>query len=73
MKPKKKSIITRLSLKKKTQLAFEDLILDALAQFKTEGYMEQLKTNFTPESWPGHFFKKHHLLPFLYNQIAQCT
>jgi hypothetical protein len=48
MKPKKKSIITRLSLKK--MQPFEELILDALAQFRTEGYVEKLKTSITQES-----------------------
>ena len=47
MKPKK-SIITRLSLKK--MQPFEELILDALAQFKTEGYTKKLKTSITQNS-----------------------
>ena len=65
MKPKKKSIITRLSLKK--MQPFEELILDALAQFKSEGYVEKLKTSITQESLPSN---KDDLLEFLYNQIA---
>ena len=65
MKPRKKSIITRLTHKK--MQPFEELILDALAQFRTEGYMEKIKTNITPESLPSN---KKKLLEFLYNQIA---
>ena len=68
MKPKKqnkKSIIIRLSLKK--MQPFEESILDALAQFKTEGYVEKLRTSITPESVPSN---KDDLLEFLYNQIA---
>ena len=66
MKPKNKSITTRLSLKKKSQ-PFEELIQDALAQFKTEGYVKKLKTRITPESLPSN---KDDLLEFLYNQFA---
>ena len=65
-KPTKTSIITWLSLQK-TQ-PFEDLILDALAQFRKGGYVEKLKTNITPESLPESDKKK--LLEFLCNQIA---
>ena len=57
IKPKSKSIIT-----------FEDLILDALSQFKTAGYVKKLKTSITPESLPS---TKDDLLEFLYNQITQ--
>ena len=46
---------------------FEELILDAFAQFRTEGYVEKLKTSITPESLPSN---KDGLLEFLYNQIA---
>ena len=55
MKPKKKSAITGL--------LFEDMILGALDQFRTEGYMEKLKTSITPESLPSN---KDDLLEFLY-------
>ena len=48
MKPKRKSIITWLSLMKVQP--FEELILDALAQFKTEGYTKKLKTSITQNS-----------------------
>ena len=67
MKPKKESIITRQSLKKLQP--FEGSIRDALAQFKTEGHVEKLKTSITQESLPS--LNKHDLLlEFLYNQIA---
>jgi hypothetical protein len=66
MKPKKKSIITELPLK--TVEPFEELILDALAKFKTEGYVKKLKTSITQESLPSS--NKEDLLEFLYNQIA---
>ena len=65
MKPKKKSIIARLSLKKVQP--FEELILDALAQFRTESYVKKLKTSITQESLPSN---KDDLLEFLYNQFA---
>ena len=68
MKPKKKSVITRLSLKEIQP--FEQLILDGLAQFKTEGYVKKLKTSITQESLPSN---KDDLLEFLYNQIAHST
>ena len=68
MKPKKNSIITRLSLKKKLQPgSFEELILDALAQFKTGGYVKKLQTRITQESLPSN---NDDLLQFLCNQIA---
>ena len=63
MKPKKKSIITRLLHKN----SFEESILDAFSQFKTGGYVEKLKTSITQESLPSN---KDDLLEFLYNQIA---
>jgi hypothetical protein len=65
MKPKKRSILSRLSLKKIQP--FEESIVDALAQFTTEGYVEKLKTSITAESLPSN---KDDLLEFLYNQIA---
>jgi hypothetical protein len=65
MKPKKKSIITELP--HKAVEPFEKLILDAFAQFRTEGYVEKLKTSITQESLPSN---KKKLLEFLYNQIA---
>ena len=65
MKPNKKSIITELP--HKAVEPFEQLILDAFAQFRTEGYMEKLKTSITQESLPSN---KKKLLEFLYNQIA---
>jgi hypothetical protein len=40
---KKKSIIAKLSFK-------PEKIQDALDQFRTEGYVEKLKTSITPES-----------------------
>ena len=66
MNPKKKLIITGLSLKMKVQ-SFEESILDALAQFRTEGYMEKLKTNITQKSLPSN---RGDIIEFLYNQIA---
>ena len=62
---KKKSIISKLSFGK--MQPFEDIILGALDQFRTEGYVEKLKTSITPESWPSN---KDDLLEFLYNQIV---
>ena len=62
---KKKSIITKLSFRKMQR--FEELILGALEQFRTEGYVEKLKTSITPESLPSN---KDDLLEFLYTQIA---
>ena len=46
---------------------FEDLILGALDQFRTEGYVEKLEISITPESLPSN---KDDLLEFLYNQSA---
>ena len=65
MKPKKESITTQWSLKKR--LPFEQLILEALAQFRTEGYVKKLETSITQVSLPSN---KDDLLEFLYNQIA---
>jgi hypothetical protein len=67
MKPKQKSITTRLWLSLVQTEPFEELILDGLAQFKTEGYVKKLVTNITPRSLPSN---KKKLLEFLYNQIA---
>ena len=64
-KPKKKSIIARLLLQK--MQPFEELILDALVQFRTEGYAKKLKTSITQKSLSSN---KDDLLEFLYNQIA---
>ena len=64
-KQKKKSIITKLTFKKTQPL--EDLILGALDQFRTEGYVEKLKISITPESLPSN---GDDLLEFLCNQIA---
>ena len=65
MKPNKKSIITELP--HKAVEPFEQLMLDAFAQFRTEGYVEKLKTSITQESLRSN---KDNLLKFLYNQIA---
>ena len=46
---------------------FEDLIWGALDQFRTEGYVEKLKTSITPESLPS---TKDDLREFLHNQLA---
>ena len=46
---------------------FDELILDALAQFRREGLVEKLKTSITEKSLPSN---KDDLLEFLYNQIA---
>ena len=76
MKPKKekRNIITKLSFKKiqpvEVSITFEDLILDALAQFRKGGYVEKLKTRITPESLPSD---KDDLLEFLYKEIAHYT
>jgi hypothetical protein len=63
----KKSILSNLSFKPEKMQPFEDLILDALDQFRTEGYAEKLKTSITPESLASN---KDDVLEFLYNQIA---
>ena len=64
---KKRSIIAKLSFKPEKMEPFEGLILAALDQFKTGGYVEKIKTSITPESLPSN---KEDLLEFLYNQIA---
>ena len=51
---------------KKTR-PFEEIIEDAFAQFKTEGYVERLKKSITQESLPAN---EDDLLDFLYNEIA---
>ena len=61
---RKKSIIP---VKPDKMQPFEDLILDAVDQFRTEGYAEKLKTSITPESLPSN---EDDVLEFLYNQIA---
>ena len=50
-----------------TELSFEDLIVGALDQFRTEGYVEKLKNSITLESLPSN---EADLNEFLYNQIA---
>ena len=60
MKPKKKFLVKKMP-------SFEDLIMDALAQFRKEGYVEKLKTKITPKSLPSN---KDDLVEFLYNQIT---
>ena len=69
MRPKNKSIITRLSQSLKKMGPFEKLILDALDQVRTEGYVEKLKTSITQKSLPSD----DDLLEFLCNQVAYCT
>jgi hypothetical protein len=59
--PKQKKSIIADSLE-----SFEDVILGALDQFRTEGYVEKLKTSITPESLPSD---QDDLIEFLYNQI----
>ena len=62
------TIIAKLSFWTKPKIgSFEELILDALAQFKTGGYVKKLKSGITQESLPSN---KDDLLEFLYNQIA---
>ena len=48
-------------------MSFEDSILSALDQFRTEGYVEKLQNTITPESLPSNEVDLHE---FLYNQIA---
>jgi len=67
-KPKehaKKSIISKLSFQKKGP--FDQLIMEALEQFKREGYVEKLKACITSESLPSNH---QDLLGFLYDQIT---
>ena len=56
-----------ISVKPDKMQPFEDLILDAVDQFRTEGYAEKLKTSIAPESLPSN---EDDVLEFLYNQIA---
>ena len=66
MKPSKKSIIA-----KETQ-PLEQSIMDALEQFKREGYVKKLKTSITSGSMPSDH---QELLDFLFDQtdyIWQC-
>ncbi len=65
-KPAKKSIISKLLLQKIPP--FEQLIMDALDQFKREGYVEKLKTSFTSISLPPNHQDLH---GFIYDVIAQ--
>jgi hypothetical protein len=55
-----KSIITK-------QKMFEQLMMDALDQFKKGGYVKRLKTHITLESLPS---EHQDLLEFLHDQIA---
>jgi hypothetical protein len=59
MKPSKKSIID-----KETQ-PLEQSIMDALEQFKREGYVKKLKTSITSGSMPSDH---QELLDFLFDQ-----
>ena len=63
----KTSIIAKLLLQPVQLEPFEGPILAVLDQFKTGGYVENIKTSITPESLPSN---KKDLLEFLYNQIA---
>ena len=68
------SIIAKLSfwiMKPTTQTEkpstpFEQVIMDALAQFTREGYAEKLKTSITSLSLPSN---RKDLLSFMYNQV----
>ena len=65
LKPAKKSTIAKLLRKNRP---FEELMMDALDQFKREGYVEKLKACITPVSFlPA----QHDLSGFLYDLIAQ--
>lgn len=61
----KKSIMAILPFKK--MLPFEELIKEALAQFRMGGYVEKLKTSIALDSLPSN---KKDLLAHLYNEIA---
>jgi hypothetical protein len=65
-KPSKKSIISRLLLQKIQP--FEELIVEALDQFKRDGYVEKLKTCITSVSLPSNHQDLH---GFIYDLIAQ--
>ena len=58
-------IITRLSFKK--MQPFDELILDALTQSRTEGYVMKFEARIM---WESLSLKKDDLLEFLYNQIS---
>lgn len=60
------NIIAKLSFKK--MQPFEELIMDALAQFRRRGFVEKLKTTITSESLASN---KEDLLEFLYNEISE--
>jgi hypothetical protein len=68
LKPSKmqKSTFSKLLFWKNHQ--FEELIMDALDQFKREGYVEKLKTCITSVSFPSDH---QDLSGFLYDLIAQ--
>jgi hypothetical protein len=53
--------------KESTTTAFEQVIREALALFKRDGYVEKLKANITSEALPSN---NQDLLAFMYNQIA---
>lgn len=60
------SIIAKLSFPIKA--TFQQLIRDALDQFKKQNYADKLKTGITSESMPSD---QEALSAFLYDQIAQ--
>ena len=65
LKPAKKSTMAKLLWKNQP---FDKLMMDALDQFKKEGYVEKLKACITPVSFlPA----QHDLSGFLYDLIAQ--
>ena len=51
----------------KSATAFEQLIMDALAQFGRENYVKKLTTSTTSKTLPSN---KEDLLEFLFNQIT---
>ncbi len=65
-KPAKKSIISKLLFQE--MQPFDKSIMDALDQFKREGYVEKLKTCITSLSLPSNH---QDLYGFLYDLIAQ--
>ena len=52
------------------KLSFEEIILGALDQFGTKGYVKKLRTSITQESLPSN---KDGLLELLCNQIQAYT
>ena len=66
VKPARKSIISKLLFQKIPP--FEQNIMNALDQFKREGYVEKLKACITSVSLPPDHRDLHE---FLYNMIAQ--